>query len=316
MATNDTKKIVCKVLTANQFKDHANTYLSYKSYPEYLRSRPVKPNPNKKILELLIDDNFSYDNLEKWTKWTEKLNSYNKTNQEMYLPPCYFPGGADTGKIEELNKKLPQNKKNQIRNVKKSRTTFQAGFNIGFVNVKSDDQYNSKFDLRFFKISGLAQYALSRDFFVYAGLGINNYYYVSFTSSTMNQKSNKINSNLDTFFGLRAKNASHSVSLQYDNLNYFLNESDSSGVSLLPTRVDRISLQDAYSLGQRYFLLGSLGVYQPLFSKASGYDFGLGGGVKVDSRLSLNLIYSQNKINKNQINNTSRAYVLGARYIF
>lgn len=319
-------KPACHMMNPAELELKNKVKVSYRTYHDYLYSRRIFRPSKTSIKEILLSDRFSYPEIDRWIQITKWMNKNNPAEiGEIYLPPCHI---VETGEIAQEPPKIvtppdllvepKPTPKPEVVNSKNhwKYLSFSAGAVLGSVNVKSDDVLNSEFDLLFLKFTLMANYKLSKNISAYAGLGLNNYLSVKFSSDIGNDQSNQVNQYWDYLAGFRKKFSRHVLSLQYDNLNFLLNRNQSTEFRLTPTRVDRISVLDSLKLSEKLSLLGSVGVFHPLFSKATGYDLGLGPAFEVSETWNVFLLASYNQLEKDDVKNTSQAFVLGTGYKF
>lgn len=330
-------KPVCHMLGPSELEKKNNIKVNYRTYHEYLYSRRITRPSKTSIKEMLLSDSFSYPDISRWIKITKLMNKNNPIETgEIYLPPCQiFKTAVVTAAPPEVIPPQPEVVAAPApvpiaapiaapvavaapmkKNIKPKYFSYSMGATIGSVNIKSNDELNSEFDLLFLKFIFSVNYQLKKNLFAYAGVGMNNYLSVRFSSDMGKDQSNEIHQYWDYFAGVRSKLNRHTLSIQYDNLNYLLNENQSNEYRLTPARVDRISIMDSYKLSQKLSLMGSIGYFHPAFSNASGFDFNLGPSLEVTEKLNLFFQYSLNELQKNEIQNNSQAFVLGTNYRF
>jgi|GEM_PF-4110600 len=324
-ASETPDKPVCHMLGPSELEKKNNIKVNYRTYHEYLYSRRITRPSKTSIKEMLLSDSFSYPDISRWIKITKLMNKNNPIDKgEIYLPPCQILKTAEVISVppeiippqpEVVSAPAPIKKNIKPEN-KWKYLSYSLGATIGSVNIKSNDELNSEFDLLFLKFIFSVNYQLKKDLFAYAGVGMNNYLSVRFSSDMGKDQSNEIHQYWDYFAGVRSKLNRHTLSIQYDNLNYLLNENQSNKYRLTPARVDRISIMDSYKLSQKLSLMGSIGYFHPAFSNASGFDFNLGPSLEVTEKLNLFFQYSLNELQKNEIQNNSKAFVLGTKYRF
>lgn len=328
-------KPACHMLGPSDLELKNKVKVSYRTYHDYLYSRRIFRPSKTSIKEILLADRFSYPEIDRWITITKWMNKNNPTETgEIYLPPCHI---IETGEIAQEPPRVETNpsaqpafvepvpqsevisssKKGEIKSKNKWKyLSFSAGAVLGSVSVKSDDALNSKFDLLFLKFTFSASYKLAKNISAYAGAGLNNYLSVNFSSDAGKEESNQVNHYWDYFAGLRKKISSHIISLQYDNMNFLLNQNQTNEFRLTPTRVDRISIMDNLKLNEKLALMGAIGIFHPLFSKAQGYDLSLGPVLEFSENWNIYVVGSLNQLEKDDIKNTSQAYVLGTGYKF
>jgi hypothetical protein len=73
---------------------------------------------------------------------------------------------------------------------------------------------------------------------------------------------------------------------------------------------------DALSVSKKISLTGSLGFFPGISSDTSGYEYGLGLLYHFNKAYSLNANFIHNKINMQEIENTSKVFVVGGSYRF
>ncbi len=328
-------KPVCHMLGASELEHKNNIKINYRTYHDYLYSRRITKPSKTSIKDILLSDSFSYPDINRWIKITKWMNKNNPIETgEIYLPPCQIlktvvvtpaPPIVIPPQPEVVSRPVPAPapapaplpvKKNIKPENRWQNFSYAAGAIIGSVNIKSNDDLNSEFDLLFLKFILSVNYQLKKDLIAYAGVGINNYLSVRFSSNNGKDEAKEVHHYWDYFGGIRSKFDQHTLSVQYDNMNYLLNENKSNQYRLTPSRVDRISIMDRYKLSQKLSLMGSLGYFHPAFSNASGFDFNFGPSMEVAAKLNIYFQYSLNELKKNDIQNNSKAVVLGTNYRF
>lgn len=312
------------MLSPAELAQRSKAKLNYRTYHDYLYSRKILRPSNSSIKDVLLSDRFSYPEINRWVQITKWMNKNNSTGtEEINLPPCEV---IETEKVASVIPKIivsPPVKVQEPRPIAVQKKidrwkylSFNAGATVGSVNIKSDDDLNSEFELLFFKFSFSANYQIAKDLHVYGGIGLNNYLSVKFSSNAGKDETNEISPYWDYNSGMRKKFSQHLLSLQYDNMNFLLNQNKPSEFRLTPTRVDRIAVLDSFKMNKKFSLLASVGVFHPLFSQASGFDFAFGPSFEAINNLNIYLLSSFNELSKDEIKNTSQAFVLGSSYRF
>ena len=305
------------MLSPTELAQKNKAKLNYRTYHDYLYSRSVLRPRNTSIKEILLSDHFSYPEINRWIQITKWMNKNHPAEPgEINLPPCHV---IETESVAEEPPKpviIAPKELAKKKSYRKKKLSFFAGATVGSVNVKSNDNLNSKFELIFLKFTLSASNQISKDLYIYGGIGLNNYLSVKFSSDSGQAQSNDISLYWDYSGGVRKKISQHLLSLQYDNMNFLLNQNETSQFRLTPTRVDRISLMDSLKMNKKFSILGSVGFFHPLFSQASGFDIGLGPSFGVKDNLNIFFLSSFNQLSKDDIKNTSQAFVLGTSYRF
>ena len=275
-------KPVCHMLGASELEHKNNIKINYRTYHDYLYSRPITKPSKTSIKDILLSDSFSYPDINRWIKITKWMNKNNPIETgEIYLPPCQIlktvvvtpaPPIVIPPQPEVVSKPVlaPLPVKENIKPENRWKNfSYSAGAIIGSVNIKSNDDLNSEFDLLFLKFILSVNYQLKKDLIAYSGAGINNYLSVRFSSENGKDEAKEVHQYWDYFGGIRSKFDQHTLSVQYDNMNYLLNENKSNKFRLNPSRVDRISIMDRYNLSQKLSLMGSLGYFHQVLISTS-----------------------------------------------
>jgi hypothetical protein len=290
--------------------------VSYRSYHEYIYSRTLKASNGKTISAILKEDDFHYPDLSRWMKITKNMNRKNLyPRDEIFLPPCFTEPQLANKKEHIQTTRTSPIKHIQKPKIDLKRYRFSSTAALGQIHIKSDDVINSKFELTFLKI-GLIAHRQMKNYGFKAGLALNSYLKVQYQSDVTSSSSSRPNYYMDVLLGITKSISSHQFTLQYDNLNYLLNQNYPDEVNLEPVRVDRLSIQDAYQINETYSLLGSLGYFPDLFSKALGFEFSFGIARRVTKYFSMSGNYSQNQLVKDNVTNKARAFVVSGNYQF
>jgi hypothetical protein len=176
-----------------------------------------------------------------------------------------------------LAKKAPTKSKNMT-----------LGLSSGRVGVSSKTNASSELSLIFAKVTGRYKIDLSSGYSFQTGASLVRFFGLNYKSSKGSSTTSVESLYYEGELQFSKKLTNFSLSLSYENLNYFIIQK---GRYLQPKRIDRLGLGGSVPISSSLFAFSKIGLVTPLLHEFKGLDFAIGGGYFIPSA-DLNYILS------------------------